>query len=222
MSEHTARTKPDAKLKTKPIEPVAALGLIDSERWTSKIRVDAATGCHVWTASKVTSGYGHIRLAGRIFYAHRVAYVAKTGADVVPGLTIDHLCRNRACVNADHLEAVTHRVNVLRGGSPSAAHAVKTHCPAGHELTDKNLTKVGLRRGSRKCLTCSRERSREQAAAIREAHTRLGLTRREYVAAYGKAKKTALSITASLDWAALVSTRNHQSTERTNRDCSIV
>ncbi len=210
------------KVPTRPIDPVAARALVESNRWTSKIQADEETGCIIWTAYLDPAGYGRVKFARNALLAHRIAYVAVSGTDIESGLTLDHLCRNRACVNAAHLEAVSLRVNTLRGGSSSAANAVKTNCPKGHELVEGNLVESDLRRGTRKCRTCHLERTSEQAAAIREAHTRLGLTRHEYRAAYGQSKRRALNIVASLDWAALVSTRNHQPTGRTKRDYSII
>ena len=76
-------------------------------------------GCLEWTGSNNGSGYGEVRVGGRKHYAHRLAYEAKVGP-IADGQVIDHLCRNRACINPLHLEATTHSVNIrrgLRGGS---------------------------------------------------------------------------------------------------------
>ncbi|MBY4212857.1 HNH endonuclease [Rhodococcus fascians] len=75
-----------------------------------------------------------------------------------PGLQIDHLCRNRRCVNPDHLEAVTPQVNTLRSTAITAVHAVKTHCPQGHQYSVEN-TYVSSR-GGRHCRICRNEASR--------------------------------------------------------------
>jgi len=93
------------------------------------------TPCWFWVRSVKNSGYGVMHFRQRSWQAHRAYY------------TMDHLCKVRRCVNPDHLEAVTQRVNTLR--SP---RDVKTHCINGHEYTPENswFTKNGWR----ECRTC--------------------------------------------------------------------
>lgn len=115
-------------------------------------------GCWNWTAAIDPTGYGRFWLDGRMQYAHRVVY--ELFVEPIPeGLTLDHLCRNHACVNPAHLEPVTLGENVLRGVGISAVNARKTHCIRGHEFTDENTARN--RNGTRRCVACSVERGRE-------------------------------------------------------------
>lgn len=123
--------------------------------------------CELWRGSvDRETGYGFIFAGTKALRAHRVAWEAKHGP-VPEGLVLDHLCRNRACVNLDHLEPVTHRVNVLRGVGPTARNAAKTHCNRGHELAGANMRRD--RRGRRVCHQCELIQSRKKRAAIRES-----------------------------------------------------
>ncbi len=118
------------------------------------------TPCWLWTGYLACRygnlvGYGkfHVRYEGSrqiMIPAHQWSYEQVKG--LVPhGLEIDHLCRVLNCVNPDHLEAVTHYENQMRGASPVAMNAQKTHCKQGHEFNEQNTYK---RPNGRECRAC--------------------------------------------------------------------
>lgn len=119
--------------------------------------------CWLWLGGKQSEGYGHFHLQGQNVYAHRYAYEFCVGP-IPNGLTIDHLCRVRACVNPDHLEPVTTRENTLRGIGPTAKHARATHCPSGHLYLGENLI---LYRGWRSCRECHNAGKRRRRAGTK-------------------------------------------------------
>ena len=144
-------------------------------RFWARTEVDDA-GCWLWTGALTSDGYGQTWTGSRTIgrrnrKAHRVAYELTFGP-IPNGLTIDHLCRTRRCINPAHLEAVPHGVNVLRGNAPTAINAAKTHCVRGHEFNPENTYVDAL--GARCCRPCRRRRDgfrreRERAAALEEA-----------------------------------------------------
>ena len=87
-----------------------------AERLTDKI--DARGDCWEWTAATGGKGYGYGWCSNdkRMKGAHRLIWELLVGP-IPEGLTLDHLCRNKLCVNPDHLEPVTHQVNILRGNA---------------------------------------------------------------------------------------------------------
>ena len=124
------------------------------------------------------AGYGQFRLSdGKLdkwsnrpqVYAHRYAYEFCVGP-IPEGLTIDHLCRVRACVRPDHLEPVTMRINTLRGVSIVAQHARKTQCPQEHPYDSENTYIDPLNK--RHCRICMRWRERERKLRLRRLQQR--------------------------------------------------
>lgn len=110
-------------------------------------------GCIVWVYGEDVAGYKRIGVSGRRYMAHRAVYRFLIG-EIPEGMVIDHLCRNRACVNPEHLQPVTNRVNVLRGDGPTAVNYRKTHCKRGHALVGSNLRSRTTR--GRECRECHR------------------------------------------------------------------
>jgi HNH endonuclease len=128
-------------------------------RIRDSVIIDDATGCWIWQRKCMKRDrYGLMTVAKRTRLAHRVAYEAFVGP-IPDGLQLDHLCRNRPCVNPAHLEPVTSRENVLRSPIAQAAlNAAKTHCPRGHEYTSENTYLCGPYKRWRLCRRCMRER----------------------------------------------------------------
>ena len=111
--------------------------------------------CWLWTAAKQPNGYGVFGvLKNDVQSAHRYS-LTLAGRDIPHGFTVDHLCKNRACVRPDHLEVVTMREKLRRGDGWSGINARKTHCPQGHPLVEGNLCREKY---GRKCLICRRLR----------------------------------------------------------------
>lgn len=109
-------------------------------------------GCWEWT-SMTSSGYGRFWTGYRSVPAHRVSFMLRSGFVPVGEAQLDHLCRNRACVNPDHLQVVSARTNTLRGNGPSADNANKEFCQKGHPLFGPNL--YVKPQGWRVCRTCN-------------------------------------------------------------------
>lgn len=123
---------------------------------------DDPVGCWVWAGTKEKDGYGVVQVQGRQWRAHRFIYEALVGK-VADGLQLDHLCRNRLCVNPAHLEPVTCEENIGR-----SARATSVFCGNGHLLVGDNLriNKSG-KYWVRCCVECAKLRQRAYAARKR-------------------------------------------------------
>lgn len=154
-----------------PLElPVGSLRKVPRPERRTGFTVDPVTGCHLTDGYLGEDGYPrpatyYHPVTGEPYTTsrHRVVYLETYGPESIPdGWEVDHRCRNRACINPAHLEAVTHQVNCQRGKGSI------THCKHGHEFTAAN-TYVNPRTGGRTCRTCQREagqRFRDRAATM--------------------------------------------------------
>ncbi len=129
-------------------------------RILEKCQVDDR-GCLIFGGYLMNAGYGQISNypVSKHAYTHRVMYARFIGP-IPEGYDIDHLCRNRACCNPAHLEAVTRRENAMRGAHWVAEVVRTNRCPRGHEMNDAYVRPGG----KRMCRTCKRVRDREYYA----------------------------------------------------------
>lgn len=144
---------------TRPPEPTA------EQRFWQKVDKRQPDECWPWMASMLRNGYGQFDHTT----AHRFAMMA-SGFDVGSDEVVDHLCRNRACVNPAHLEIVPQAVNVARGYGPNLAATarrdearVRTHCKRGHAMTPENTYTAPSHPTWRVCRACRRARKLSDA-----------------------------------------------------------
>ena len=119
----------------------AILSLAQREKLSAyvdqRVSMEPNSGCWLWLLSDGSHGYPQgsvpIVTGERVTLAHRLSYLARHG-EIPSGYDIDHLCRNRCCVNPDHLEAVTRHSNRARqfGIATAADHVSADGCPKGH------------------------------------------------------------------------------------------
>jgi len=127
--------------------------------------IEKTEKCWNWIGHKNRWGYGTIlldrigdkKIGCGVGLAHREVWKLLRGP-IPTELQIDHLCRNRSCVNPDHLELVTTQENTRR-------RPAKTHCPAGHEYNTKNTYRTKL--GYKMCRRCHNERTRKRKESYR-------------------------------------------------------
>jgi hypothetical protein len=130
-------------------------------------KVEKTSTCWNWTGYKWWTGYGMFIVYSEAGHANEIRETAHVFSyqlvhgPVPDGLEVDHLCRNRGCVNPDHLEAVTHKENMLRSlSAPPAINARKTQCPNGHAYSGTNLFVNA--KGHRHCRSCHAEQERNR------------------------------------------------------------
>ena len=114
------------------------------------------SGCRLYLGVLDHGGYGLMTNSGKTEMAHRAAYRDAVGF-LDASLELDHLCRNRACINEQHLEPVPHQTNCARGMSPAAIVVRTQMCTNGHPRTNDNV--YTIRNGRKRCRSCQQEAS---------------------------------------------------------------
>ena len=129
------------------------------KRFMKRIEMVPESGCWIWVGNphkySQPTGYGQVHFRGTTWLSHRASYTYFKN-EIPVGMMLDHLCRVRCCVNPDHLEPVTSKVNTLRGIGPTAIRSAQTHCIYGHALSGHNL--IIRKEGWRMCRTCNKRR----------------------------------------------------------------
>lgn len=140
------------------------LGEIQRDRFLAKLEPEPNSGCWIWLAARSDSGYGRFSVGVTALWAHRCSYEFFVGP-IPKGLQIDHLCRNRACVNPRHLEPVTALINGQRSPlSPIGRHYGEARCPQGHEPDWRYGAQA---RGKRRtCRACHRDKERNRRLPV--------------------------------------------------------
>lgn len=159
-------------MKRRQLTPYRASVADRLEAWSMP---EPNSGCTIWIGTISRCGYARLIVRGKTKLAHRLAYEEFVGP-IPDGLVIDHICRNRACINVRHMEVVTQKENILRGTAPAASNVAKSSCVHGHPFDTTN-TRYYVENGHtrRQCVACVRERdlARTQSGSRRAARAAL-------------------------------------------------
>ena len=148
-------------------------------------QVDVITGCWEWEGRLSEKGYGVIKIGKQKRHAHRVMWLLARG-ELTSGIELHHRCRNRRCINPEHLQAVSKEEHLeLHMGTPwGRRNRCKTHCDNGHPFDERNTYRRP--NGNRGCQRCNAERQKEW-------RRRNGITERTAEIRQGAARKAALA-----------------------------
>lgn len=134
------------------------------KKFLDKVYYNPVTGCMEWTGSTLHTGYGQVGFRGKLQVAHRAFWVFMGNPDP-EGFDLDHLCRNRKCINPAHLELVSRSENLRRG-------FIARGCKNGHEFSEDGFSTVHRKDGTTelRCKICHRARNKK-AKQSKSAHS---------------------------------------------------
>lgn len=150
LGKEGAKSVANRKANQKLLRLVKTASWEEGQKFMSRIRIGKKSECWNWKAGKISTGYGAFCLNGVQVLSHRLSYVVFNGP-ILGSLEIHHKCENRGCCNPDHLQAVTHRENLILGPTFARVNSRKNYCPVGHPLSGENLVKAKPHRECRKC-----------------------------------------------------------------------
>lgn len=133
--------------------------MINTENFWKKVNV--ADGCWEWQAYRDRDGYGTFRVGDKKQRAHRVSFAIQNGRFPRADHVLDHLCKNTACVNPNHLEEVLPIVNLMRGDNVAATALRTGKCVRGH--SNWKIRNMSNGNTKRVCLDCVVYRNRKKA-----------------------------------------------------------
>lgn len=142
-------------------KPISLIPEEERKKLLDRIRSNLidSNGCLVWKDKKlIKKGYAHVYASGYNWLLHRLHYLLLNG-EIPDGYEIDHICKNRACANPSHLEAVPQLINWKRSDAPSVRYSKATHCKRGHEFNSENTYvkhHLDTNKVTRECLVCKK------------------------------------------------------------------
>jgi hypothetical protein len=129
--------------------------------WLRVVKDEGVNPCYRWIGDTNAAGYGRFSVDGQVVRAYRWIWEQRNGP-IPTGKQLHHLCENPACVNVDHLRALTpaeHNAIHDKTARRVAAWKERTHCKRGHPFSGRNL--IIDRAGARQCRACRNLRQRQ-------------------------------------------------------------